>query len=1171
MMAIALLSSFSHPYFTEKQQANMSACSLRLQEWIQARLISSRYQDDVDSGKLILSILPYCSLIEERRKEEFFQTLLQQANESLSPHLKRLYAICQRGGARPFFSCITTRNQDAYPLSTLLEIINDFHQIILATDQSLEQLSTFPCYDEEGKECLIRLREQPGLLQDENFFLRETVPSGEASSLNPPRALRIHQLLAQMTSFSTMKSEAIRYLSALSAKQRSSMRFYSKVFNKLQKDKLEEKEKVALIKLIVLLTTRTDDSLPPTYSQADISKMLEEAYKTNDAWGIEVLLALPHSVDFNNSSLDTVTHCLYLLNALAENPQANEYLMNFLEKKVTFSQLLNRLENIYPEKFADVMNLKEDIPLLIERFAGKDVNVLFPLSQGHLDKITKQYEIIQYWCHQWQHHNLDQLTDIACTIRTKADPLQEEEILQLVVICRLAMRIKLNRYLYPAQVLAILGQLGYEKGAFAQIKTGEGKSLITAALAFILAMQNKRVHIISSSQNLAVRDRDKTSGFFEAFGINTSHICSDQPESDRFQANVLYGTASDFEFAVMREMLYCRALFPEKAQAIPQEPRFDCLIIDELDNLTVDTAASSARLGYPAQVSYEWVYTPILQFVKEHISEEQQDLLPSAQLLGNLKEFLSNLSGRSIAQISDKQLQQWIQSAYVALFLRKEKHHYVIVDQKNQDGQIQKAIVIIDAENTGRLMHGCRWSNGVHEFVELKHGIAPKAESLLPISLSHSLFYPMHRFCYGFSGTLGLKDDREAIQAVYGNETFDVPTHRPSQRKDAPVLIFASNEEYVLKIIKTVKDCRDQGRPILVLCETIQDSEEIAAQLIKEGIPLELINEIQDKPEEDILEQAGYPGSVTVATNTAGRGTDIILKENSNDNGGLHVLLTFYPESHRVEEQARGRAGRQGQRGSSEIFVSAEKLQLDASITNDQMAIIEEHLSLQRETQARILKQYHRQRAELERNWFSHVRSFFESFQEFNRMIKNETVLGRYTHALSDRKLLRAILVNEDVLSPRETNLSLQVFELLTSQELEPTMWKALLKQVAEQLSKKVIIAWSVRVYQEVERLLNDSTIHARILQQEQLRSALQSSRAIEGHEDHPATELFRQIEENLAHAQREEFLELKKNIENLYHQESVELEKYLDPSGKGIIRYLEEITQVDFTSILRI
>lgn len=873
-------------------------------------------------------------------------------------------------------------------------------------------------------------------------------------------------------------------------------------------------------------------------------------------WGEEVLFLFCQSPELNKEEImDSTMRLLSLLKMIATHAELKPNVFLSLEEfhagLLNLEDFLEKLENLAPyTNYASVLQ-EQDISPLINRFQEE---VLFPLPKQQLATIQEQYMSVQLYCERWRGYSLAELIE---TVRTLTPPLSTEDTLQLIAIGRLALYIKYQIYLHNTQILTVLSKLSYNTGCVAQVKTGEGKSMTICLLAFILAMQKKSVHIISSSPNLAIRDQAYFIPFFKSFGIHTSHICARFPPASHFQALILYGVATDFEFAIMREMLDSVSLFSKQRHSTSK--RFDCVIIDELDNLTIDTARTGARLAHPALVSYNWIIHPIFQFVKKNFSKDSLETLLSEEVTLDLRSFLrtilSNTYQQSIDSLSQDKLETWLQSCFQAIYTLNLEEDYVILDDKITG---KKEICIVDAENTGRLLHGTRWGNGTHEFVEVKHGIEPGRESITPICFNHAVYYEMYKNIYGLTGTLGSKSERDEIDEVYGIESFDVPTFHPNKRQDMPVKIFSTNSEYFEATLKVTLSCIDSGRPILILCETILASKQLADYLQEQKIKTELLNEVQEKSEEVILAQAGKPQAVTIATNTAGRGTDIKLDAASRKNGGLHVLITFFPLSLRVEEQARGRAGRQNDPGSSEIFVSAEQLNTVGLHSSGQLI---DMLHKKRTTQIEVMKNAHIKRAALERYMHSLVKKFYALFQQFIQTTKEDRFLCMKAASLTDRRVLHPLNPQLNSLSLLEQNLSKKLTSLLYRRSTLDE-WKVALTETHTYLKNKILNQWALEFHQEAENLLNSFSIESHALLQQRLQQLLQADSSSDEHL------FFKFLEESINIEFERKSNELKEKIAFLFQSLEPHFNKYLDPTGIGLIHCIRDLTGASLVNI---
>lgn len=1155
-------------FLTDAQKDILKKISPQLHFYISERFLSSQVVEEHESLNIALNIIGSSKSKNFIDVNELFFISLFKAKCSLKGTLDKLWQICQKGEEEVFFQCVSTKQSRYYSPTELVNIIDLFHQASQSLEQSLSNYHNFPPFDENGREELIRIQRTSQISPPIN-------DQGEKVRANPltPSAVGLDTLLQENLTLTKMHSLAINYLSAVPERNRLPMKIYLKFFNTLKdftgENHLRERGKVLLIRLVVLLTTTSDATISKKYLITDLEELLEEVLQVHQKCGEETLSFFCSGIHQGNS-LDDAIKSLRFLHLFADDFSLFSFtdtlIKHFAKHTKSLADILVELEDKAPEVNQQVFDEEDEITDLVKRFKGNDRNVRFPLTKDHLDEIISQYKIIRRFCLERKDWRIHALANRAAEISAKAKgtSLSIEDICELIAIGRLAIRIKFQIYLHKTQIFTVLGQLCYPQGCVAQVKTGEGKSMIVSLLAFVLALQHKSVHIVSSSRNLAIRDQDKSFPFFKLFTIFTTHICVDDRKEEHFRGDILYGTATDFEFALMEEMVYGKKLFKQKAE----NQRFDAVIVDELDNLTIDTARNGARLGYPAEVTYDWVYAPIYNFTKMNFNSNSDDISSEAiQLLRNfLQSYLDGRFQHLVKSLSDQQLEGWLKSALHAHFNLKENKNYIVGRKQTERSKNEKEILIVDAQNTGRIMQGSRWSKGIHEFVEIKHSINPKSESLTPLSYSHAIYYSHYRCLYGLTGTLGTKMEREEIRTIYKVDSFDVPTHKPLQRVDQPTILEPTKLEFLRRIIKIIQFHHGIGRPILVLCETIDDSLEIEKALNSTRLPYEMLNEIQQKNEEEILERAGIAGAITIATNNAGRGTDIILKGTSEANGGLHVLLTFYPNSQRVEEQARGRAGRQGQPGSSQMVISGEKLNLP--IRDLSIDTVQNNLNVKRSKETKMKKHLHSCHAEIERFCFTYTQDFYDKFNAFKKQTQQDVFINRLAKALNDRKVYE-LAPNLDNLPSKDILLGKELIKLLTKKTIQ-TEWQTVMRTICRRIEEKALNHWCLKFYQKNEELVEQAGLEYSIQQQALIGElgeaiVLQIDEKIESFE---AQEYFGRIDAMLLKQREEHLQDLKNSITVLFNEAKNNWEKYLANPIEGILELIRELIGIKLTNL---
>lgn len=533
----------------------------------------------------------------------------------------------------------------------------------------------------------------------------------------------------------------------------------------------------------------------------------------------------------------------------------------------------------------------------------------------------------------------------------------------------------------------LIGGMALHQGKISEMRTGEGKTLVATLPAYLNALEGKGVHVITVNDYLASRDAawmGKLYGFLGlSVGCNLSRMPHDEKQS-AYASDITYGTNNEFGFDYLRDnMVYSVG---ERVQR-----GLNYAIVDEVDSILIDEARTPLIISGQADDHTE-MYRKLDGLPKNlvRMKEEQRPGEPEVegdfyvdekghqiqmsesghekaeQILGEMGLLPEGASLYDAANIS---LMHHVMAALRAHNLFHKDQHYVV-----QNGEV----IIVD-EFTGRLMPGRRWSDGLHQAVEAKEGVRIQAENQTLASITFQNYFRMYKKLSGMTGTA----DTEAFefQSIYGLETVIIPTHRPVQRKDAQDKIYKSAREKYNAILEDIKDCHERGQPVLVGTTSIENSELIATFLEKEKLPHNVLNAKQHEREAEIVAQAGRPKAITIATNMAGRGTDIVLGGNLErelsgiennpeideaqkpaliekaraewklrnqavlESGGLHIVGCERHESRRIDNQLRGRAGRQGDAGSSRFYLSMED-QLLRIFAGDRVRAIMERLKL---------------------------------------------------------------------------------------------------------------------------------------------------------------------------------------------------------------------------------
>ncbi|MFZ5797315.1 MAG: preprotein translocase subunit SecA [Desulfobulbaceae bacterium] len=457
----------------------------------------------------------------------------------------------------------------------------------------------------------------------------------------------------------------------------------------------------------------------------------------------------------------------------------------------------------------------------------------------------------------------------------------------------------------------LIGGIVLHRGMIAEMKTGEGKTLTSTLPVYLNALSGKGVHVVTVNDYLARRDVEWMGKVYRFLGLTTGtivHGLDDQARREAYAADVTYGTNNEFGFDYLRDnMKFDIRDFCQRG--------FNYAIVDEVDSILIDEARTPLIISGPADVStdlYLKVNSIMKHFVRdEHfaVDEKAKQVLLTDEGVALAEELLGaeNLyDPRNIDKLHH------LNQALKAHQLFQRDVDYIV-----KDGQV----VIVD-EFTGRTMEGRRYSDGLHQSLEAKEGVKIEKENQTLASITFQNYFRMYDKLAGMTGTA----DTEApeFKKIYNLDVVVIPTHQKMIRKDYADVIYKNQAAKDRAIIREIKERHEIGQPILVGTISIDVSEKIAKMLKKEGIKHEVLNAKQHDREAEIIAQAGQRGRVTIATNMAGRGTDIKLGEGVRELGGLHILGTSRHESRRIDNQLRGRSGRQGDPGSSRFFLSLE-------------------------------------------------------------------------------------------------------------------------------------------------------------------------------------------------------------------------------------------------------
>ncbi len=506
----------------------------------------------------------------------------------------------------------------------------------------------------------------------------------------------------------------------------------------------------------------------------------------------------------------------------------------------------------------------------------------------------------------------------------------------------------------------LVGGLALHQGKIAEMRTGEGKTLVATLPSYLNALTGKGVHVVTVNDYLARRDAEWMGRIHRFLGLTVGVVVPQMENAEKqaaYQSDITYGTNNEFGFDYLRDNMATQV--SERFQR-----PLNYAIVDEVDSILIDEARTPLIISGQAEDStdlYRRINTLVPFLVKQEDEKAEGDYWADLKLHNvtlseqgheHAEELMTKAGllpeGASLYDPANIMLMHHLYAGVRAHALYHRDQHYVVQNDE---------VVIVD-EFTGRMMAGRRWSDGLHQAVEAKEGVTIKNESQTLASITFQNYFRLYKKLSGMTGTA----DTEAFEfsQIYNLETVLIPTHRPMVRKDSNDQVFITAKEKYQAIIGEVKDCHERGQPVLLGTTSIENSELIADMLAKEGLPHQVLNAKQHAREAEIVAQAGRPKMITIATNMAGRGTDIVLGGNPDPEiqsvradealaepdkerriagireawqalhnevvaaGGLHIVGSERHESRRIDNQLRGRAARQGDPGSSRFFLSFE-------------------------------------------------------------------------------------------------------------------------------------------------------------------------------------------------------------------------------------------------------
>lgn len=490
---------------------------------------------------------------------------------------------------------------------------------------------------------------------------------------------------------------------------------------------------------------------------------------------------------------------------------------------------------------------------------------------------------------------------------TKGETL-DEILPEAFAVCREASKRVLGMRHFDVQ---LMGGICLHKGSIAEMRTGEGKTLVATLAVYLNALSGKGVHVVTVNDYLATRDSEQMGRLYNFLGLSTGLIVANLDYNERkaaYASDVTYGTNNEFGFDYLRDNMV------SDVSQMVQRP-LNYAIVDEVDSILIDEARTPLIISGPGNRSTDNYYKLakiVLQLKKEEdytIDEKQKTIAPTDSGIEKIEKMLGV---ENLYDAENIELNHLLGASLRAHAMMHRDTDYVV-----KDGEV----VIVD-EFTGRLMFGRRYSDGLHQAIEAKEGLKVERESQTLASITFQNYFRMYEKLSGMTGTA--KTEEKEFNDIYGLEVIPIPPNRPLVREDLPDQIFKTKAAKYRAVVRNAVERHKLGQPILIGTTSITQSEELSDMLLRAGIPHKVLNAKHHEQEAEIVADAGQMGMVTIATNMAGRGTDITLGEGVPELGGLAILGTERHESRRIDNQLRGRAGRQGDPGSSQFFLSLE-------------------------------------------------------------------------------------------------------------------------------------------------------------------------------------------------------------------------------------------------------
>ena len=567
----------------------------------------------------------------------------------------------------------------------------------------------------------------------------------------------------------------------------------------------------------------------------------------------------------------------------------------------------------------------------------------------------------------------------------------------------------------------MIGGIVLHRGNIAEMRTGEGKTLVATLPVYLNALSGKGVHVVTVNDYLAKRDSEWMGRLYNFLGLSTGLIVAGLDYDQRKQsygADITYGTNNEFGFDYLRDNMVVHA------DQMVQRP-LNYAIVDEVDSILIDEARTPLIISGPGERSTERYYElakVVPHLVKDEdytIDEKQKTIAPTEEGIAKVEKMLHI---ENLYDSSNLELNHLLSASLRAYAMMERDKDYVV-----KDGEV----VIVD-EFTGRLMFGRRYSDGLHQAIEAKEGLRVERESQTLASITFQNYFRMYEKLSGMTGTA--KTEEQEFNNIYGLEVYEIPPNKVLARVDMPDLIFKTKDAKYRAVVRDVVERHKTGQPILVGTTSITQSEMLSDKLTKAGVPHNVLNAKHHEQEAEIVANAGQRGMVTIATNMAGRGTDISLGEGVAELGGLHILGTERHESRRIDNQLRGRSGRQGDNGSSQFFLSLED-DLMRIFGADNIAGMMDKLGMEEDEpieHSLITKSIERAQKKVENHNFN-IRKYILEYDDVMNQ-QREVLYGQRRLILNNQSLRETILHMVD-------NLIINAMNQYADEKLYPEEW----------------------------------------------------------------------------------------------------------------------------------